>query len=180
MAARTLPTMPSWSTGQEITSSLLNQITAYSQFWSSPPMFSMYQATVQSVATGAYAQITCDTSLWDTDSGRSATTPYSYTIPFAGRWEFSWKIGWAVNATGGRLSALYQNGTIVTGSQTGLQAITDAGRTTDVAASTKTVLCNVGDVMSIWAFQDSGGNLSTDTTGGASYFEGRLVSLASP
>src|SRR5215469_1102417 len=109
MAAPTLPTMPSWSTGQEITSSLLNQITTYAQFWANPPMFKMTQATVQSLATGSFTQVTFDTLIWDSDSGRQAVTPFSYVIPFAGRWRFSWKAAFAVNATGSRMSALYQN-----------------------------------------------------------------------
>ena len=182
MAARTLPTMPSWSTNQEITSSLLNQITAYAQFWANPPMFKMTQATVQSVASGSFVQITMDTSIWDTDSGRQSVTPFSYVIPFAGRWTFSWKVGFAVNATGSRMNALYQNGSVVTGGQDDTQSVSTAARTTDFAASTESVLCNVGDVMAIYALQDSGGALNTDvgSAGAQSFFEGRLTSLASP
>lgn len=182
MTARTLPTMPTWTTGQEITSSLLNQITTYSVFWANPPMFRMYQSVAQSVGTGSFTQITFDVSAWDTDSGRSSVTPYNFVIPFAGRWEFKWKVGWAVNATGSRMSALYQNGSADTGGQTTTQAVTTASRTTDAAASPMTVSCSVGDVMGIYALQDSGGSLNTDvgSASACSYFEGKLASLANP
>jgi hypothetical protein len=50
MAARSVPTMPDWTFQEEITSSLLNQITTYSRFWASPPMFRMYQSAVQSLS----------------------------------------------------------------------------------------------------------------------------------
>lgn len=179
MAARTVPTMPDWTAGQRVLASQLQSITTYSRFWTSRPMFSMYQGTPQTVGSGAFTQITMDTSDWDTDTGRSGTTPFSYTIPvgMGGRWTFSWKVGWAANAVNTRLESLYKNGSAVPMAQSNIQALTTAARTSDVAASTKTIVVAAGDVMSVWGFQDSGGNLATDSQ---CYFEGSIHSLASP
>jgi hypothetical protein len=177
--ARTLPTMPTWSTGQEITSSLLNQITTYTQFWANPPMFRMYQATVQSIPTATFTQAIMDTPVYDSDTGRSGTSPYSYVIPFAGRWTFKLGVGYVGNATGFRIDLLYQNGSAVTGSQVAEPAMTASS---DMPGRSLTIPCNVGDVMAVYTYQNSGGALNTDVggSGGNSFFEGRLVSLASP
>jgi hypothetical protein len=179
VAARTVPTLPTWLAGQKITSTLMNQITTYGQFWANPPMFRMYQSIAQSVPNAVYTQITMDALDYDTDSGRAAGTPWSYTIPagMSGRWTFNWKVGWAINATGARLESLYRNGSPVTAEQS---SATNAGasRTADVAASGTTIAVNAGDIISVWGFQESTAALNTDA--GQSSFEGRLVSLATP
>lgn len=177
MSARTLPTLPSFTTGQELTSTALNQIVAYQAFWSSPPTFRMYQATGQAITTATNTQVTLDTSGWDSDSGRQGTTPYNYVVPFYGRWFFRWSVAYPSNATGSRVAMLYQNGARV------------AGGTVEGAADNdfveldgeETVLCNVGDVIGLWCWQNSGSSL-TLATGSAneSWLEGTLVSLANP
>lgn len=181
MAARTLPTMPDWTTGQEITSSLLNQITTYARFFANPPMFRMYQSVAQSVPNGADTQLTMDVSDYDTDSGRAVTTPWAYTIPagMTARWTFSAAVLYAGNATGTRVTSIRKNGVV----------LPDGGITAGAGASvahgylaTVTVPVAAGDVISVWTWQNSGGALSTSvsTASGLSYFEGRLVSLANP
>jgi hypothetical protein len=180
MAARTLPTLPNFTFQQELTSSQMNQLAAYQAFWANPPMFSMHQATTSPVANATATQIIYDVSDWDTDSGRSGTTPFSYIVPFAGRWTFSGSINYPGNATGYRYAALYQNGTAVTAGKVN-SAVNTASNST-VAEVTKTIACNVGDVIGIYGIQNSGGALSTvvsDLTQ-TSFFEGRLHSLASP
>lgn len=180
MTARTVPTMPTWTFQEEITSTLLNQITTYTQFWANPPMIRMYQAVSQSVPNITYTQLTLDTLVYDTDSGRGTSTPWSYTIPvgMTGRWQWSFASAWASNTTGFRVAALYQNGSQV--SQMILPPASASG--TDLAGRTVTIPCSAGDVIALYGYQSSGGALSTDvgTAGSASYLEGRLVSLANP
>lgn len=181
MAARTLPTLPSFTTGQELTSSLMNQLVAYMAFWANPPMFRMYQATAQpSVANATDTQITCDTSVYDSDSGRSASTPYAYVIPFAGRWRFTGAVIWAGNVTGSRQTKIFKNGSLIPdGSYVAMQ--TGPVATNSGLAITVTSLCNVGDVIGLYGYQSSGGTLATSVVSGLpSFFEGRLESLASP
>jgi hypothetical protein len=180
MAARTLPTLPTFVAEQELTSSELNQIVAYQAFWANPPMFSMHQGTSQNITNASNTQITMDTSDFDTDSGRSAATPWSYVIPFAGRWQITVGVVYAGNTTGGRQAMIFQNGVDVTGAFDSDQTIA-IGTVTDAAQVTRTFPCNVGDVIAAYTWQDSGGTLATNVSGAqCSFFEGRLVSLASP
>jgi hypothetical protein len=177
MTARTLPTLPTFTTGQALTSSEMNQIITYIGFLSSPPMFRMYQATAQTLTTSTFTQITCDTSVWDTDSGRQASTPWNYVVPFAGRWTIRGCYIAVGNATGGRVAAIYQNGTAVPASSvpgTGVTGVNNG------AFAECTVTCNVGDTLGLWGYQASGGNLATGVSGQMSFFEGQLESLASP
>lgn len=183
MAARSVPTMPSFLAGQKLTATLLNQVGTYGTFWSSPPMFRMIQTVSQSIANATTTQVLMDggtgTGAWDSDSGRSATTPYSYTIPIGmgGRWQFSWGIAWPFNSTGSRVAILEKNGSPSAGSTDDMAANNDF---TD-ESSTATVLVNAGDVMSVWAYQNSGVALSLAVGSQfCSFFEGRLVSLGSP
>lgn len=180
MAARTMPTMPTWLAGQKITSTLLNQGTTYAQFWADPPSFRMYQSTNQAFTTGVEQQLTCDTPLWDSDAGRSGTTPYSYTIP-AGwgsgmRWTFSYSSCWTASATGTRWIYLKVNGTAVINSRF---QIPGGGDPVTVGGTCSTT-CNSGDVVAVWTGQSSGGNLATSIANNNSFFEGWLHGLGSP
>lgn len=180
MAARTVPTMPDWTLNQEITSSLLNQITTYNRFWANRPMFRMYQAVAQSIPTGADTQMTMDTVDYDTDSGRAGSSPWSYVIPvgMTGRWRYTILYSSLANATGARQPKLYKNGALVTGGYTGAQASpATAGHGAQLVI---TLACNAGDVMGAYAWQNSGGPLNTIVGVQCSVFEGVLESLASP
>lgn len=179
MTARTVPTMPTWASGQRVLASQLQAITTWNLFWANPPSFRMYQAITQSVATSTLAALLLDTLDYDTDSGRAVGTPWAYTIPpgMTGRWRFAWKGAWALNGTGYRLSGLYRNGSGVSTSQ-GTHA-GPAGVNDEVPGPGLEIVCTAGDVMTVQIFQTTGSPLSTEVTG-PSFFEGRLVSLASP
>ena len=183
MAARTVPTMPDWALNAEITSSLLNQITAYARFWANPPMFKFFQANVQSLPNGGPTTIVLDgTASWDTDSGHSGVSPFGYTIPagMTGRWDLKWGGAFAGNATGVRDAELRINGNQpAVGGVGGYNQTASAG-TCMVTGTTELVL-NAGDVVTLVVNQTSGGALNTNVTGGQTCFvSGRLVSLASP
>lgn len=182
MSARAVPTMPDWVFQEEITSSLLNQITTYARFWANPPMFRMYQTIATTLTTsGNYYQLTMDTSDYDTDSGRSNASPYSYTIPpgMGGRWRFGVIASYAANASGVRAAAIYVNGSQANDaywqvpSTSGVSILNVGGMTA--------IKVNSGDVISAYGYQTSGGSLATNTVAGlSSVFEGRLESLANP
>lgn len=179
MAARALPTMPTWTANQEITSTLLNQVTTYTQFWANRPCFRMYQNTVQSVPNLTLTQITNDTEEWDSDNGRSSATPWSYVIPYAGRWKFTVLNAWNANATGIRASVLYQNGSQAPGGYVAIPA-SPASFATCVGL-TLTIPCNALDTIAAYGEQGSGGALSTFSSADIfSFFEGELTSLGSP
>jgi hypothetical protein len=177
VAARTLPTMPDWTTGQEITSALLNQITTYNRFWANRPMFRMYQSAAQSIPTASATQIACDTPVWDTDSGRSAVNPYNYVVPFTGRWVVRGAAIFNANATGARVAFIYQNGVQIPAASV---PFGNAGTINGGAFVEVTIACNIGDTLGLYGYQSSGGALNTAGAGQLSYFEGQLESLGSP
>lgn len=178
MSARAVPASPNFFAGQKLTGTLLNQTSTVANFWANPPMFSMHQAIAQSVANTTYAQITMDASDWDTELGRSGTTPYSYTIPpgMTGRWEFTAHVAWGTNSAGNRLLSIYKNGSIWSPSEVS-EPTTSSANFCELQ-TTLTIAVNAGDVMSVFSYQASGGALST--AAGLSFFEGRLVSLGTP
>lgn len=179
MAARTVPPVPAFLAGQKLTATGLNQIGTWMLFWSDPPMFRMRQSVAQSIPNGTVTQILMDTPDWDTDSGRSVSSPYSYTIPvgMGGRWRFTWGISWFANATGSRIAILYRNGSPALGDTDDVAADNDF----TAEAMAATVLVNAGDVMSVWGYQNDGASLNTQVNAQfTSFFEGRLVSLANP
>lgn len=179
MTARAVPVMPNFFAGQKLTGSLLNQVTASSNFWTNPPYFSMYQSISQSIPNNTLTTITMDTPEWDTDSGRAATTPFGYTIPagMTGRWAFRWGASWNANITGSRKVELFKNGAVVR------SAVFNTTNNADIYAMTgsRTLAVNAGDVMTVVALQNCGGGLGTQVgTEYAPFFEGELVSLANP
>lgn len=180
MSARTVPTMPAFLAGQKLTATLLNQVGAYGLFWADKPSFRMYQSVGQSVASGTWTQITCDTLDYDSDSGRQSTTPYSYIIPagMSGRWAFGWQIPWTNNATGGRDSGIRKNGSAISG-YTGAAPEASGGQ--GGIGWTDTIAVNAGDSISLWGFQSSGGALATVVAADTfTIFWGRLESLGNP
>ncbi len=184
MTARTMPTMPDWTAGQRVTGAGLQQITTYARFWTSPPMFRMYQTIAQSIPNATDTQITCDTVSgggYDTDSGRAAGTPWSYVIPvgMTGRWEFDLCAQFSGNAAGTRQTKLFVNGVLAIGTLADGMA-GPAGISTGYPL-TVTIPVNSGDSIGLYAYQTSGGALNSNVGGNIdSYLEGRLVSLASP
>jgi hypothetical protein len=144
-------------------------------------MFRMYQSIAQSVANSAYVQILNDTSESDTETGRSGTSPYSYTVPAGqgGRWTFTGVISWSGNAAGIRIAAIFKNGSQINGANVAAMAGPGANAT-NVSVSA-TVAVNAGDVIGLYGYQSSGGALSTNIGGSfPPAFEGRLVSLGTP
>ena len=180
MTARTIPTLATWTAGARVTGARLAAMVSYAQFWANPPSFRMTQQIAQSITTATWTQITCDTSDYDSDTGRGGSTPWSYTIPtgLSGRWQFGWEVTWANNGTGGRNSAIRKNGSAISGYTTNAPlaagGVGGAGWTDPIAVV-------AGDVMSMWGWQNSGGSLSTSVaTDAFPIFWGRLVSLGSP
>lgn len=180
MAARSFPTLPTYTTGQQMTSTLLNQMNTYAAFWADPPMFRMHQGTSQNVASGTPTQVTMDTLDYDTDSGRQTSTPWSYVIPFTGRWTFAAAVNIAGNATGYRYPAFYQNGAAVTGGKSNMPV--NAAGNSSVPIVSITIACVAGDTIGAYMIQNSGSTLATVVSdlSQTSFLEGRMVSGGTP
>jgi hypothetical protein len=181
MAARSLPTAPNFPANSELTSTQLNEFVTWNAFWASPPCFRAEQHVSggQSIPNSTNTQVTCETVVHDSDSGLSTVSPYSYTVPFAGVWDFSGTVGMASNTTGIRQPGILQNGTYINGAGPEYGEFSGVMVMHVVASG---VLCNVGDVIGLYVFQNSGAALSTYTSlgQGCSVFAGKLVSLQNP
>lgn len=178
MAARTLPTLPTFTANATLTSAQLNQLVNYVAYMANVPSFRMYQTVAQSIPNTTDTQITMDTPDYDSDSGRSLTSPWSYTVPFAGRWNFTVNASFSANATGDRQAKLFKNGTVVTGGEAGDQAAATPGNSNGFVSVT--ILCAVGDVIGAYCWHSAGAALNTQIGAPCSTFEGRLVSFANP
>lgn len=180
MTARSLPTMPSFLAGQKLTAATLNQITTFSNFWADPPTVRAYQSVTQSLTSGTDTQITLDQKQWDSDSFWQSATPYNIVIP-AGwgnglRMTFSFSAAFASNVTGSRAVYIKKNGTRVTGSTDDDASNNDI----TIVNGTASLIVNSGDTIALWAWQNSGGALSTTTTADTSWIEGWLRGTGSP
>lgn len=174
--ARSAPTIPTWVTGQQLTSSQLNQLSAALSFALNPPMFRAWQSTGQNIPSSAATVLTLDTIDYDTDSGWSAAA-HGYVVPFSGRWRFEFGYGPVANTTGIRAADLTQNGTNVAGT-----GPTEPGTTPfELVVGTATITCNVGDLICVNGYQTSGITLGTSGGGAqASYLSCKLESLGNP
>lgn len=178
MAARALPTAPSFAANSEVTSTQLNQLVTWQAFWASPPCFRAEQHTTQSLVTATNTQITCETTIHDSDSGLSTSSPYSYVVPFAGIWDIDGGVGMASSATGLRAPQLWQNGVQINGASPIYPQLANSSL---FLVSAKGLMCNVGDILSLYMQQQSGAALSTSSTPGQySWFSGKLISLQNP
>lgn len=179
MAARLLPTLPTFAPGP-LASTQLTALATYAAFWANPPSFRAEQhSTVQSIPNSANTQVICETTIHDSDSGLSLVSPFSYVIPFAGAWDFFGGVGLAGSAVGIRAPSIGQNGVYINGAA---PILTPPSTNTlcDVAATG--VPCNVGDVIGLYMYQTSGGALGTYIIAPQQYswFSGRLTSLQTP
>lgn len=166
---RTVPSIASEVPGNFITSALWTSQVAGIMQWlvgsgnNGLPMFFGYQATSQSIATGATgAAINIDTEVIDTDGGHSTVSNTSrYTCQVAGYYLLWGCTTWQNNATEQRVTTYTKNGTnIVGGSQVQGPPVT-SGHASVIPGTIVITQLAVGDYVEVWGGQLSGNPLST-------------------
>lgn len=160
---RSVPVMAQEVPGNFITAALYNAtVKGLGDFTLGVPVFSGYQATAQSVATGTWTAFTIDTELVDTDGGHSTVTNTSrYTATVPGLYLAIGTSGWASNTTGFRRVRLTLNGVAILGAG----AASDAFATSGVlghCTSTFVTLNGTTDYVEVQGYQSSGGALNTN------------------
>lgn len=146
-----------------------------------PVAFRMYQTAAQTIANTTDTQVTCDTSHYDTASGRATSTPWNYVVPAGagGLWQLAFMVPYSANTTGSRAQYVKVNGLRLTaGTET-----EDIAANNDIAASVGvlTVPLNPGDSIALWTWHNAGAPLALLATNVAQAFiEGRRVSLVTP
>lgn len=119
------------------------------------------------IATATYTKITWGAGdvIFDTDSLFDDTND-RLIIPQTGLWTVGAGVGWAANATGYRGFSIKVNNSFVKGLNPAVPTTpTDFPRVTFSSQVTLTV----NDILELWVFQTSGGNLDTRAAGGDVY-----------
>ena len=154
-----------WNVTDVASAALLNaQLYQGLQFLLAPPRFQGYGSTNQTIATGAtFVSCSLDTEIIDSENGHSNTTNNSrYVVQVPGTYQCMASVGFAANATGNRAVRVSVNGAAVQGGQL---AQGSAGANSWYGIATAWVALGVGDYVECQAWQNSGGNLTTN--GGA-------------
>lgn len=114
-------------------------------------------------STGNFLDVNWGAETVDSANGHDNSTANSrYTAVYAGWYLCSASVQFAANSTGRRGVRYAVNGTAVNSTST-LLAATSANSVI-VSARAKLIYLNVGDYVTVQAFQDSGGNLNINTT----------------
>lgn len=160
----TVPVAPDFSGGGTPTAVQLAQISAMLRFLACTPAYKGTNSVLQTITTGAYTGISCDTDVYDVDvdgigGHDTATNPSRFTARYPGLYACSGGVPWASNATGRRGGRLAVNGTAVTASGVLINASAAVGL--DIPFDMNIVYLNISDYVELQGFQDSGGNLNT-------------------
>jgi len=124
---------------------------------------SVYKSTNQSVANGTYTAVTFDSEDYDTDAIHDNSTNNSrFTIPSGkgGKWLVTGQVTFAINSTGYRIVALYNNGSRFAYAAT-LSSVN--GDATSVPFS-YVYDFTAADYMEVFVWQNSSGNLNIEST----------------
>lgn len=135
---------------------------AYSSFYDNRPVFQATQTIAQTFATGAVSQMMYQYTTIDTYTGFNANTD-AYTVQVAGYHKVYTAAHWVANATGARQIQVQINGVVCT------ELLSNRAPASGVITSSyvdNVVFLNVGDILTVWVDQTSGGNLATQATGG--------------
>lgn len=153
------------SPGNYITGALWNaQIFNGLTYLLNPPVFAGYASGAQAVATSTFTPLLLDTETQDSYGGHSTTTNTSrYVAQVAGLYLAWASTAWASNATGQRALLIAKNGTAVLNSEVLILPSTSANGLGGVALSF--VQCAANDYIEAWVWQNSGGTLSTNSSG---------------
>ena len=114
-------------------------------------------ASAQTPTTSAWAQVTCSSD--DNLTGGVTRAGAGLTVPVAGLYAISATGSWPGSSTGRRGIAGGRNNVVFPSSDAGLNAAVAAGAF-NTPAPTVLKTCAAGDVINLYAYQDSGSTLS--------------------
>lgn len=180
----TIPTLPSFSAGQVLTASQLNQFTTWCNFWQTPPICRASRSVDSSnLSSGAWHLVTFDQDDIDNDNMHSTVSSTSrITIQTSGYYEITAHPHWNNNSTGSREAYIYKNNngdeTLSTGTglyNSAVPASTNFGTTIPMPPLITSF--TAGDYIELYMYQNSGTTLSiAGSSGGtATWLQVRLV-----
>jgi hypothetical protein len=119
-----------------------------------------YRGSAQTIGnSGAHTIVPFTATLFDTNSYWSAGSPNVLTIPATGYYIVSSHLTYAPNATGGRELKVYREGVKMDALSDGVAAIATVS---NVLGKTAIVSLTAADELSLYTWQNSGGNLDTE------------------
>lgn len=168
----TIPTITTFTAGQELTAAELNNMKDVSDFWALTPRCSCYQGSAQTLSTATGTAINMDTEIYDivqsgdTASHDTSTNNTRLYCRTAGKYEVAGQVQFNSNATGVRVAMIRLN---AAGSYSGGTALVQntqgalSGGSTSAACIPTEVELAVGDYIELFGYQTSGGNLALAT-----------------
>lgn len=120
-----------------------------------------YNDGTQSIPNNSSTAVTFNTDEWDTDAIHDTGSNTSrFTVPSgkAGKWSFTWKVGFASNTTGNRVVFLRKNGGTDSNNVIGSSIEFTPPSTIHLQGSSSVDLA-VGDYIELFIYQNSGGGL---------------------
>jgi hypothetical protein len=168
--ARIVPVVVSEVPGNYVTGALWNaNVKGPADFLENKPIFSAYQATAQSIPTGAFTALTLDTEVVDSDGGHSTVTNTSrYTCQVGGLYFLTGNVVLPSGGVGTRGASFALNGATATGIPGSEQLIAPSPAfATTIAPTPSYIRLTPGDYVQMCAFQNTAGALSTTTIGAA-------------
>lgn len=127
------------------------------------PSAFLYQATSQSIPSGAYTNLTFDTAAIDNWGGWSSSDTTRYTVQVAGVYEVGSVSYWPSGTSAQRIMRVLQNGSQVNGGQSEIPGLTGSYAYT-LDSPICEVKCAVGDYLQVAVYQASGAAISTNAT----------------
>ncbi|WP_412079052.1 hypothetical protein ACLF6K_37545 [Streptomyces xanthophaeus] len=154
-----------WVVGEVVTAALMNQeIRDQCSLLLNPPIASLTQSVTQSTTNGGWTTITFTNEEIDSYNGHSTVTNTSrYVCQLAGWYRIVGRVAFASNSTGSRGSRILKNGNVVNGSA----SMAGAGTLGPIAVTSRMVQLAASDYVEVQGGQDSGGSLSTNSSGEA-------------
>lgn len=159
----TVPVTRTWVAGEVVTAAHFNtNIRDVFNYLLAVPILEARQIVAQTLATSTGAAVTMTAEDVDSSGMHSTSSNTSRaTAVYPGWYQAGGVTVTLANATGRRVNWWSVNGTQLNSSQTSqaATAANDAG----VCARLKHAFLNVGDYLELYAYQESGGNLNTDS-----------------
>ena len=174
-----IPTYPTVTSGEALSSTKVNQISSAGTLWSKPVACLAYHSTAQTLTTGTWTAINLQSEVFDNvQSGDSpmhdnVTNNTRITIRTTGIYEVTGQVQFVVNSTAYRMARIVQNGsTILTENHQGAVPTVS----TSVGITAQWCPLTAGDYIELFGYQASGGNLDTLAGRSVTFMQAVLVS----
>lgn len=163
MANLPVPSPRTFTVGETETATYLNSLRDALNFLVNVPAAYVTQTATQTLTSSTWTALSYDVTVFDSYGGHSNSTNNTrYTAQVAGWYMVFGCSSFVANATGQRGAAVSKNGTRVQGASGFIQ--TTSALPPSPPSPPTIVFLSVGDYVEIQGYQNSGGNLSTNSS----------------